>query len=80
MNGIRSCKTISNNFNDNMIDIEKQYNTRHCTSISDDDDYMDYTEYMYNGSFSIYKTFMCGFIKLMCPGCCRKRAISSVSN
>jgi hypothetical protein len=73
-------RTFSNVLDDDIIDIEKQLPRRRGTSASIDDTLDEYTDYVYNGTFSIFNTIFCGFIKLMCPWCCRKRAPITVTD
>jgi hypothetical protein len=73
-------RTISNVLDDELPDIEKQIPRRRATSASIDDTLDEYTEYVYNGTFSICNTICCGFIKLICPCFCRKRAPITVSD
>jgi hypothetical protein len=72
-------RTVSNVLDDE-IDIEKQMPRRRGTSASIDDALDDYTEYVYNGTFSVCNLICCGFLKLICPCCCRKRAPITVSD
>ena len=72
-------RTFSNVLDDE-IDIEKQMPRRRGTSASIDDALDDYTEYVYNGTFSVCNLICCGFLKLICPCCCRKRAPITVSD
>jgi len=73
-------RTISNVFDDDIVDIEKQIPRRRATSASIDDTLDEYTEYVYNGTFNVFNTILCGFLKLICPCCCRKRAPITVSD
>lgn len=59
-------RTVSNVF-DNEIDIEKQIPKRHSRSASIDEQLDQYSEYVYNGTFSFSRMFCCGIIKLICP-------------
>lgn len=63
-------RTVSSALDD---DIEKQTSRRRGTSISIDDQIDEYTEYVYSGTFNIFNSICCGFIKLICPCCHRKR-------
>ena len=73
-------RTISNVFDDDIVDIEKQIPRRRATSTSIDDTLDEYTEYVYNGTFNVFNTIFCGFLKLICPCCCRKRMPITVSD
>lgn len=73
-------RTISNVLDEDMPDIEKQIPRRRATSASIDDTLDEYTEYVYNGTFSICNTICGGFLKLICPCCFRKRAPITVSD
>lgn len=64
-------RTFSNVIDDDLPDIEKQLPRRRLSSIDDALD--DYTDYVYNGTFSVYNFVCCGFLKLICPCCIRKR-------
>lgn len=64
-------RTVSNVF-DNEIDIEKQSSRRNSRSASIDEQLDQYSEYVYNGTFSISRLFCCGIIKLICPCLSRK--------
>jgi hypothetical protein len=55
------------------VDIEKQIPRRRGTSASIDDAIDDYTDYVYNGTFSITKMFCRGLLNLICPCFARKR-------
>jgi hypothetical protein len=59
-------RTVSNVLDDD-IDIEKQMPRRRGTSASIDDTLDEYTEYVYNGTFSFSKMFCKGFVNLICP-------------
>jgi hypothetical protein len=59
-------RTFSNILED---DIELQLSKPHNISIDEQID--NYTEYVYNGTFSVLDTVFCGFLKLICP-CFRK--------
>jgi hypothetical protein len=72
-------RTISNVLDEDIPDIEKQIPRRRTTS-SIDETLDDYTEYVYNGTFSICNIICCGFIKLICPCFSRKRDPITVSN
>lgn len=73
-------RTVSNVLDNNIIDIEKQMSRRRGTSISIDDTLDEYTEFVYNGTFSIVNIIFCGFIKLICPCFNRKRTPITVSD
>ncbi len=60
-------RTFSNILED---DIELQLSKPHNVSIDEQID--NYTEYVYNGTFSVLDTVFCGIIKLICPCCFRK--------
>jgi hypothetical protein len=67
-------RTLSSALDDEMtVDIEKQTPRRRGTSTSIDDALDDYTEYVYNGTFSVTQMFFKGMLKLICPCCCKKR-------
>jgi hypothetical protein len=72
-------RTFSNVLDDEFPDIEKQIPRRRATSASIDETLDEYTEYVYNGTFSIFNSICCGFIKLICPCCYRKKAPITVS-
>lgn len=69
-------RTVSNTLDD---DIEKQLPRTRAKSASIDESIDEYTEYVYNGTFSLSRFFCCGFIKLICPCFCRKRVPIQVS-
>lgn len=71
-------RTFSNTLNNQLFDTEQQIPV--SNSILIDKNLDEYTDYVYNGNFNICNIICRGFIKLMCPCCFRKRAISSVSN
>ncbi len=73
-------RTFSNVLDDDIIDIEKQLPRRRGTSASIDDTLDEYTEYVYNGTFSIFHTIFGGFIKLICPCCRRNREPIAVTD
>jgi hypothetical protein len=61
-------RTFSNVLDD---DIEMQKIKKNSISI---DEHIDnYTEYVYNGTFSISNFIFCGILKLICPFCFKKR-------
>ena len=64
-------RALSNVLDDDIIDIEKQTPRRRGTSVSIDETLDEYTEYIYNGSFSVTSMFFRGFLNLICP--CRQR-------
>ena len=59
--------------NDFPVDIEKQIPRRRGTSASIDDALDEYTEYVYNGTFSVTRLFCRGVLNLICPCFYRKR-------
>jgi hypothetical protein len=76
-------RTVSNVFDEDTIDIEKQTSRRRGTSASIEDSLDEHTEYVYNGTFSFFNTICCGLLKLICPCfayCARKRAPVTVSD
>jgi hypothetical protein len=73
-------RTISNILDQDIPDIEKQNHIKYTTSVSIDETFDEYTEYVYNGTFSIYNVICCGFLKLICPCCCRKRVPITISD
>ena len=69
-------RTLSSALDD---DIEKQAHRRRGTSVSIDEQIDEYTEYMYSGTFNIFNSICCGFVKLICP-CCRKKRDHTTTN
>jgi len=73
-------RTFSNVLDDEFPDIEKQMPRRRATSASIDESIDEYTEYVYNGTFSLSRFFCCGFINLICPCFCRKQPPIAINN
>jgi hypothetical protein len=67
-------RTLSSALDDDFpVDIEKQIPRRRGTSVSIDETLDEYTEYMYNGTFSLSNMFCKSLINLICPCFRRKR-------
>ena len=61
-------RTLSSALDDDIpVDIEKQLPRRRGTSASIDDTLDEYTEYVYNGTFSLSNMFCRSLINLICP-------------
>lgn len=73
-------RTVSNVLDDEFPNVEEQIPRRRATSASIDETLDEYTEYVYNGTFSLYNVIFCGFLKLICPCFCRKRTPITVSD
>jgi len=71
-------RTLSSSLDD--INIEKQIPRRRVTSASIDDTLDDYTEYVYNGTFS-FSNMMCkSLLKLICPCFYKKHAPITINS
>jgi hypothetical protein len=73
-------RTLSSAFDDDIVDIEKQVPRRRGTSASIEDTLDDYTEYVYNGTFSLAKVFWKPILNLICPCFRKERAPIQVDN
>jgi hypothetical protein len=73
-------RTLSSAFDDEIVDIEKQIPRRRGTSASIDDTIDDYTEYVYNGTFSLTRLFCTPILNLICPCFRKERAPITVNN
>lgn len=65
----------------NNIDKPEKQQPNHCRlSCSIDETIDEHIEYVYNGTFSISRMFLCGILNLICPCFCRKRKPNIISN
>jgi hypothetical protein len=69
-------RTISNTLDD----IENQLPRIRTKSASVEESIDEYTEYVYNGTFSLSRFFYHGLVNLICPCFYRKREPINISN